>query len=575
MILLVVVVSIVLLTDSAILLTGKLNWFFCRHASQHMSKQHITNIHLDIVRVREAYQQIWPQHVPHFPHDTVRMQTRFKFRVTVLAIVAVNLLKRGRQQRNPRYRYLWYTKQPCQIVRSKFRTAVYVVIVLNQFTTRLRSLQETKFQVALQQTLSGVCDSKCIATLLSSSSRPQTLPEFYAAHNLLMFAVSDGFIPAATTYNKSLFYWFENIYLPIRQYRNMSEEDLNMVKKALHEAQAVGVLESGEPVLTGLHVTSDLLQEARQIQHAIVVLCRSIVCVDDQVSALVKSFDSHKRVRRYSTLVGIALNLIPIAGGAIAGVISSAAEVVEGLSIKDVADYAFGLGSELVEDHVVENGLSIGDKMLQNGSIMLSDESLASMGVEQRKNLEALIGRCGYTVQSLREEFLSCMQFTEKESVLQKVTVEEVQEDNSCKSNTPPLNFDTSCEMDAVEGSPTLDELKKMPLSKSWLMSLGTRDLAYRWAAHIIEFDDSRRVEFNTIARRLYRVLKREHITGKALMVTEVIQRSHLEALASEILEHEGNMVITLGMQSMLQDFIASVLAERGPVFRHRAVSWT
>lgn len=61
---------------------------------------------------------------------------------------------------------------------------------------------------------------------------------------------------------------------------------------------------------------------------AVVMFCQRLLCIEERVQYLSDSFTRSKNVERTSKLLGIALQLIPIAGGAAAGVLSVGAEIV-------------------------------------------------------------------------------------------------------------------------------------------------------------------------------------------------------------------------------------------------------
>ncbi len=77
----------------------------------------------------------------------------------------------------------------------------------------------------------------------------------------------------------------------------------------------------------------------------------------------------------YSQFFAVALHFIPIIGGVAAGIISVGAIVVDGLSVKDIADYIFGLGSSLSDEEI----LSLADRKLGKAVSALNDQSISMM----------------------------------------------------------------------------------------------------------------------------------------------------------------------------------------------------
>ncbi len=114
------------------------------------------------------------------------------------------------------------------------------------------------------------------------------------------------------------------------------------------------------------------------------------------------SCDRYRKYQMYSQCIGIALQIIPIVGGACAGVASAGAYLVEGLSVKDVAEYAFGLGRSLAGGEIY----SLGDRIFGRAAIALRPESVACMNPEELRGLEEAVSACGLSVEELRQVFI-------------------------------------------------------------------------------------------------------------------------------------------------------------------------
>ncbi len=76
---------------------------------------------------------------------------------------------------------------------------------------------------------------------------------------------------------------------------------------------------------------------------------------------------------------------------------------MEGLSVKDVADYGFGLGSSLAEGEM----LSLGDRLLEQAAIALSPDSTGNMTKMFFERLEQAVLplASGRNVEGLQELF--------------------------------------------------------------------------------------------------------------------------------------------------------------------------
>lgn len=90
-----------------------------------------------------------------------------------------------------------------------------------------------------------------------------------------------------------------------------------------------------------------------------------------------------------------------------AGVVSAGAEIVEGLSAKDVTDCGFDLFSFGVD---MAGDPSLGSRVLERGTEARNPEALEKLPEPRRRELEAMVESFGFSLEELRQLFLSgCM----------------------------------------------------------------------------------------------------------------------------------------------------------------------
>lgn len=97
-------------------------------------------------------------------------------------------------------------------------------------------------------------------------------------------------------------------------------------------------------------------------------------------------------------LAGIALKLIPNDDGVAERFFSAGAKIIDGLSVTDVADYAFTFSAEQVSCGVVQ---SFSDHNFRKPGTVICPEALDRLDETERYELIRFTESCGYQVQEL------------------------------------------------------------------------------------------------------------------------------------------------------------------------------
>lgn len=164
-----------------------------------------------------------------------------------------------------------------------------------------------------------------------------------------MLSILDTVIPAHRVYKSHPNYWFVTLYHPITRIRISTQGQLNAVQAALSEAVQAGVIQSDEALLGDILLVHNLESRFETAESRCQALCARVLRAEGKAERIAKSYERYRALQRTSMLVGMALQVIPVAGGVVSGVIAAGAEVVHGVTVKDVADYAFSFSEGVAE----------------------------------------------------------------------------------------------------------------------------------------------------------------------------------------------------------------------------------
>lgn len=206
-------------------------------------------------------------------------------------------------------------------------------------------------QKGLSRAIIGeLAPSQACRDLISYGACSKSFEEWLSAHKLLMMAVIDKEIDGHTDHDGHLCYWYETLYLAISDIALSSEIDVNVAKKCFRCARHHGVIETTEGLIGLVHIQKTLLKQTSSLHRAGMLLYERLTQTQGQTERLHAAFRQYTRTRRYSALVALALQLLPVAGGVAAGAVTAGAELCAGLSVGDVTEHALGLGLEVFHE---------------------------------------------------------------------------------------------------------------------------------------------------------------------------------------------------------------------------------
>ncbi|KAI0557491.1 hypothetical protein FGB62_297g08 [Gracilaria domingensis] len=211
-------------------------------------------------------------------------------------------------------------------------------------SARLTPLQDALLSV-LQRTT--VASEHCM-TLINVQNSSRSLPEWNAAHNLLVIAVTDGHVDPKEP-DDQLFFWRDRLYCTVSDLPIYSHQDKLVVLNCLRRAQHLKLIHSADSYIQSIHVRRSVSPERFVLKNACITLFERLSCLNATVNDLRASFDAYRQQQLYSNVIAIALKLISIAGGAHSVSLSASSELCGGLSGTDVFEYALSTASAILE----------------------------------------------------------------------------------------------------------------------------------------------------------------------------------------------------------------------------------
>ena len=217
--------------------------------------------------------------------------------------------------------------------------------------TDLRYLEEKRLlahlpplQKTLIQCFNGtISPSEAVSnTNLISKERSYSVAEWICGHHILMLAAYDDPSLRTTTYKGVESYWLENLYASFKDLPISNDHEYyDTLKKLLREAENVGVLSNREYLISDRLLKQDLKKDFEGIQSAFYFTFEYLHGLDkrnaviehdlDTLKSGMKQFDeqykAYRKKQTVSTLIGVAVALIPLIGNSIANVIAAGLEV--------------------------------------------------------------------------------------------------------------------------------------------------------------------------------------------------------------------------------------------------------
>lgn len=370
--------------------------------------------------------------------------------------------------------------------------------------------------------------------------------ELCCAHALVRAAVETKEIEASNEYCGEKDYWYDNLYLAMKEIPVSNSGEYMVFKEILSEAKEISLIDSSIAVLTGIHLRNDLRKTERVIDIVGASILKQIACIEARQEGLVRAFKQYKQFRTKTWAVGIALQLIPIIGGVAAGVTSGGAEIIRGLSIKDVTDYTFSFLNYAGEGY----GLNEGDMILKNAAGLLARDNIQEMDATRKLQLERVLKELGHNFETIRRLLLqfinwesdsvdephsdidsssnTAFQAKERSSALQSSRPDTTSEDwdvEDCEIKQSYFQKKTSGDLHECDDSRELDkeiqerelaELKSIQLSPGLIQKLSQFSISRLWAAYAVRFNEGN-TRFIILRDTLHETLIEQEVFGSEL----------------------------------------------------------
>lgn len=530
--------------------------------------------------------------------------------------ICMKVLKDGRLATGTRSGKLVLFKPPPQI-KTHMKELIAYPTPISELIQPLTS--------ALATCVAGHLAPKDHIHLLRYEGCRVSFEEWCSAHRILLMAVEDGDIERSTQYSDEEGYWFEHVYIAIKDLAiDGDDEKYQIVKTMVYEAKRNDLIECPDSVLTARHVMVDVRKTRMVLRTAAVAIVGRIQQMENRLDGVRMAFSRYERSQNKRHLVGIALHLIPIAGGAIAGAVSAGKEIFKGLSVKDVVDYAFGLGCHATEERY-DSGA---DHVLKEAADFLKSENLASMDHKFRQELEETLEYIGKDCSEMYSLFLNganspdcdavidepCLaayeesplsehvtrhQLSDKKSEKGAVAPSEEAEDNrgvkSPSSEKPStsvfgnLQFENISEAEetmeisqshrsvtAIEDSQKCeDEFKTpstgkcvshthqhhIPLNANRVRLMPRKEIASLWSAYAYQFEDRGSGRCDMLGKSLLRFLELHEISGLEFVDKELISVDEMmDTVLSGLTPCEAP--VKLGVRARMKKFVIEARSE-------------
>lgn len=263
-----------------------------------------------------------------------------------------------------------------------------------------------------------------------------SFPAWCSAVRILKLAVEDGSIERDTQYNGNHSHWYEQ-FIALKDIP-ITDTEYGLAKKSLQELKELKVIECIDAVLTAVHVTADLRETRRELE---ISFKRSLQDLKADCNGLRIAFELYQKSQKRRQLISVALQVIPIVGGAVIGVASAGADIASGLSVKDVADYALDLCCHVGEDHL----LAKEDLILKTAADSLRHETVTHMESDCRENLQQTLRSFGHDPKSFRELFSASLKNVDDPMQALDITApapgEEAMERTAARANKYDVGF--------------------------------------------------------------------------------------------------------------------------------------
>lgn len=328
------------------------------------------------------------------------------------------------------------------------------------------------------------------------------------------------------------------------------------------KSKHTGVIETTEAVLGDTVLAQQFQFEIRALHQAGITICHRLLTMEGRVQELSDSFTRYKNVERTSKLIGIAVQLIPIAGGAAAGALSAGAEIIDGLSVKDVTDYAPGL-AQVSDDDV----MTFTDRLFGRARKKIAPETIDTLSKTKRRKLEEVMHSSGYGIEVLRIMFQdpSCeVVGTKATSLLEGSTSSFQDEEVSVDTDQNGVVSSAPAEEESQEGTfarcNSQEESKRVEfkcpeLNREVISRSTPEDLARLWTGFILQSKEET-AEFLEFSLCIRDGLLGNHISGSLLATRNTVEPEEVIKMVVEDLQKKPEINLTLGRLGWARKFI-------------------
>lgn len=424
--------------------------------------------------------------------------------------------------------------------------------------------------------------------LISRNTCSEAIEEWYAAHQLLLMAVNDGTVTGSPHFNNVDSWWLEQLYMPITLIECESEEDHERIKSCLRQAENCGVVSSADAIIGDMFVAGVFTERVSALHRAGIMIWerlleneKRILQNEQALEELTESLRQYRACQRNSQLIGIVLQLIPIAGGSLTGLLSAGAEIVDGLSPKDIVDYILGFfvsASQEVSlfsgaiDLISPENVELMDEYIRNGLIRsveeggLDMEVLRTMIRDRQNELNSAISveRDTTTAQDPHNpsdnDIVSTLNQEDNDDgqAPQMLGFEaDAQTQNGHNAFDAEESGDESIEQTAVE-----EDSEQMPsffstmrYHRDTIAALDQVTIARWWAAHCVRFMDDKVREYKEIHVILFSYLQEEELFAMDFVVDDDVTEGVCTGAISKISERIGRRP-PLGFVRRLKEFV-------------------
>lgn len=187
--------------------------------------------------------------------------------------------------------------------------------------------------------------------------------------------------------------------MPITLVECRFEEDHDRIKACLLLAEKCGVIARAADIIAAMFVADVFSESVSALYRPCIMIWERLLENEKRIfqnegalEELTKSLRQYRASQRNSQLISIVLQLIPIAGGSLTGILSAGAEIMDSISLKDLVDYlliCFIPASQEVS--------------LYSGAMdLISPEKIDLMDEYTRNGLVIFVGQSGLDKEALR-----------------------------------------------------------------------------------------------------------------------------------------------------------------------------